>query len=651
MRFYTVSLCTALLGSSVLVSNAQDRRPSPTDNAPRRGANQPPPPAPPPRAPSTNGTVQLMGVTMPLPASVRTIDGTENNAANPEWGSADTELVRLTTIAYQDGTNAPSGADRPSPREISNAVAAQSGSQPNSAGASDFLWQWGQFLDHDIDLSAEMDPAEPFPVTVPTGDPWFDPFSTGIETIPLNRSFYRIVDGVRQQVNEITAFIDGSNVYGSDDARAEELRTLDGTGKLKTSAGDLLPFNTNAFANAPTSADAGYFLAGDFRANEQVYLSAMHTLFAREHNHWADTIAADNPGFDGDTLFELARMMVVAELQAITYNEFLPTLLGPRPLPDYEGYDPSVDPGIANVFSAAAYRFGHTMLSSELLRLDADGNPIAEGNLALANAFFSPEEIVTHGIEPYLRGLAAQAAQEIDNQVVDDVRNFLFGTPGSGGLDLASLNIQRGRDHGLPGYNQVRVNYGLPPVTSFADINADITVQARLATVYESVNDIDPWVGCLAEEHLPGALVGETAFIIFADQFLSLRDGDRYFYRNDLPPELANRVEAETLARIIRRNTDIGQEIQENVFRVGETELTPTLMAFSMDNEDGSAELRWHSIPGQSYTILCSRDLEHWRPITNDCPSEGWVTEMVDPEAADYRAWFYQIKTDPPQTP
>ncbi|NJL28758.1 MAG: hypothetical protein HC897_13140 [Thermoanaerobaculia bacterium] len=310
------------------------------------------------------------------------------------------------------------------------------------------------------------------------------------------------------------------------------------------------------------------FLAGDVRANEQVGLTAMHTLFVREHNYWAGEIAAEDPALDDEAIYQRARAIVAAEMQAITYREFLPALLGRRTLAPYRGYRPDVDPGIANVFATAAYRFGHSMLSPELQRLDAGGRVIAAGNLALANAFFNPEEIAAQGIDPLLRGLATQRAQEIDNFLVDAVRNFLFGPPGAGGFDLASLNIQRGRDHGLPGYNQVRADYGLRRVRNFAEINRDPVVQANLAAVYPSVDDVDVWVGGLAERHRPGALVGETWQRILAEQFERLRDGDRFWYESYLPADLVRVVERQTLARIIRRNTAIGGELQADVFRV-----------------------------------------------------------------------------------
>ncbi len=500
-----------------------------------------------------------------FPRDIRTVDGTGNNPDHPEWGSAGIAFLRLTEVGYSDGAGTP--VEGPSARAISNSCAAQTESIVNHARASDFLWQWGQFLDHDIDLTPVVDPGESFDIPVPAGDLWFDSFATGETTISLDRSLYEVVDGVRQQVNEITAFIDASNVYGSDEERAQELRTLDGTGRLATSTGDLLPFNENGLPNAP-AASPTFFLAGDFRANEQVGLTAMHTLFVREHNHWADTFREKFPRQSGEEIYERARAVVAAELQAITYREFLPALLGARAVAPYRGYDPQVNPGIANVFATAAYRMGHSMLSSQLMRLNEDGEEVAVGHLALADAFFSPEEIVNHGIEPLLRGLASQRAQAIDNYVIDDVRNFLFGPPGAGGLDLASLNIQRGRDHGLPSYNQVRLDYGLEPAASFAEIHPDPTVQANLAAVYETVDDIDVWVGGLAEPHAPGALVGETWLVILKDQFERLRDGDRFWYEGYLPRSLVRLVKRQSLARIIRRNTEIGREIQNNPFRV-----------------------------------------------------------------------------------
>src|SRR5207244_3561528 len=192
--------------------------------------------------------------------------------------------------------------NRPSAREISNAIASTDGSILNNRDLSAFIYAWGQFLDHDLDLTQSASPAEPFNISVPTGDPSFDPFSTGTQIIPLNRSQYdsttaTSVDNPRQQTNSITAWIDGSVVYGSDATRAAALRTFVG-GKLKTSDGNLLPFNTGGLPNANDAhifADNQLFLAGDVRANENIELTSLQTLFMREHNRLADAIAAADP--------------------------------------------------------------------------------------------------------------------------------------------------------------------------------------------------------------------------------------------------------------------------------------------------------------------------------------------------------------------
>jgi len=504
------------------------------------------------------------------------LDGSGNNLADPEMGATGTRLLRLVPADYSDrsGLFQMAGRERPGPRTVSNIVVAQPESRPNSLAVSDFFWQWGQFVDHDVDFTEGANPPEPADIPIPADDPWFSPATV----IPFHRSAYDPNTGVkvrrtrvkvpRQQVNQITAWIDGSMVYGSDIERAEALRTLDGTGKLRTSLGDFLPFNIEGLENAG-GPGADFFLAGDVRANEQAALTAMHTLFVREHNWWAERIAAAQPRLSGEEIYQRARLIVIAEIQVITYREFLPTLLGPDPLPPYRGYDPDVDATISNEFSTAAYRFGHSALSETLLRLDADGSEIAAGHLALRDAFFAPSRITDEGgIDPFLRGLASQVCQTVDIYVNDAVRNFLFGPPGAGGLDLAALNIQRGRDHGLPSYAEVRDSLGLGRPRRFSDVTSDPEVESGLAAAYGDVEAIDLWVGGLAEDPLPGAMVGELVSTVVGDQFAALRDGDRFWYTRTLDRQQREEVEDTRLADIIRRNTEIGSELSDDVFHV-----------------------------------------------------------------------------------
>lgn len=507
-----------------------------------------------------------------FPDEYRTIDGQFNNLSRPWLGSAGQAFVRLVAPAYGDGVGlVPARVDGPSPRAISQAVADQNdANMPNSTGVSNLFWLWGQFLDHDLDETPVAEPIERFDIRVPSGDPWFDPASTGTATIALDRSGYRVVNGRREQVNLITAFIDASNVYGSDEAREAELRRHDGSGTLKTSPGDLLPFNINGFPNAPDASDPTLFLAGDVRCNEQVSLIAMHTLWVREHNHWASVVRAANPGLSGQDVYEHARAIVVGIVQSITYNEFLPILLGPDALAPYSGYNPDIDPGIANAFAAAGYRMGHTMLPLFLPRLDEHGREAPEGHLSLAQAFFVPDEIGRNGIDSVLRGVTRTHAQQFDGMLVGEVRNFLFGRPGAGGFDLASLNIQRGRDHGLPDYNTIRAALGFSPVERFEQVNPDPAVWERLALVYPDVGGIDPWVGLLAEPAAPGGMVGPTLRALLADQFTRARDGDRFWYQSYLPADLVALVEAQSMATVLRRNSGLGQEIGPEAFHAPE---------------------------------------------------------------------------------
>jgi hypothetical protein len=206
------------------------------------------------------------------------------------------------------------------------------------------------------------------------------------------------------------------------------------------------------------------------------------------------------------------------------------------------------------------------LLPQVVMRLDERNRSL--GVVRLENALFKPELITANGIEPYLRGLANQIPQEVDGYIIDSVRNFKVGGTPAAGFDLAALNIQRGRDHGLPGYNQVRIDFGLAPKATFAEMTSNLELQARLAAAYNSPDDVDPWVGGIIEDHVNGGLVGETFAAIFKDQFQRSRDGDRFWYEAYLDPDTLALVQQQTLGMIIKRNTTIGDEMQDEVFHV-----------------------------------------------------------------------------------
>jgi len=523
---------------------------------------------------------------------VRAFDGSENNAADPTQGAADTNLIRFGYPAvYPDGHgDVIATEEQPNARDVSNAIHAQAESLLNDRHLTDWITQWGQFLTHDMDLTTNGSQFnELFDGTIGEfGIEITDPNDPlGPNDIPFNRSNFDSTTGTpdlldspfgpipnwREQINEITSYIDASNVYGSDEVRAAELRTFE-DGKLATSADGLLPgLNEAGLQNDdPFGLGDDLFLAGDVRANEQVGLTATHAMFVREHNRLADLILEQNPDWTDEQIYQLSRKIVGAEMQIITYNEFLPALLGPDAAPSASDamYSEDVDASITNSFATAIFRFGHSTVNDQLQLVDNDGQTV--GDLSILDAFFNPSFLGDDpaNVDLVLKGLSKQLAQENDLQLVDGIRNTLFGPPGAGGLDLASLDIQRGRDHGLPDYNSLRFFYGLERVTSFDEISSDPEVQATLEELYGTVDNIDAFVGALAEDHLQGSSVGALTNAVIVNQFERLRDGDRFFYTNDPvldSPEVREIINLDrvTLSQVIQNNTDI-TNLQENVF-------------------------------------------------------------------------------------
>ncbi len=489
-------------------------------------------------------------------------DGFGNNILNPALGSAGSPLLDTVPLDYGNGFSTPAGQDRPNPRVISNAISQQEGVVPEPRGLTNLIWGWGQFLDHDITLNRDVpeEEAEAEGLIVEIEIPADDPALSPSNVISLRES--QFVEGTgtspnnpRQLPNAITHFVDGSNVYGSDEAQLTELRSFGG-GRLRTSSGNLLPIS---FEGRPQ------FLAGDERANENSVLTSLHTLFVREHNQIAGRLAQTHADWTDEQLFQRARQINIAQMQNITFNEYLPTLLG-EALPDYTGYNSLVNPSIQRVFSVAAFRLGHTQLSSVVPQLNVDGTP-SGSDRRLSEIFFPGVGLLQEeGIDGFLRGVASSQSQRVDNLVIEDVRSLLFGEgPNSPARDLAAINIERGRLNGVADYNTVRESFGLARVTSFSQISTSPEIQQTLQEIYGSVNDIDAFVGLLAEDLEPGSSVGETVGVILQDQFLRLRNGDRFYFENTLLPEEVEAIQDVSLSDIIRRNTNT-TIIQDNAF-------------------------------------------------------------------------------------
>lgn len=511
----------------------------------------------------------------------RTIDGSQNH---PEgFGATNAKIERVGSNDYLDGISEPAAPSRANPRLISNYIFEQQERVDNQLNLSDYVWAFGQFLDHDISL-VHNNADEFHPIPVISEESYFE---VG-DLIVMDRSEGALGTGTdisnpREYTNAITSFIDGSNVYGSDESRANWLRDPNSNiGKLKVSDGNLLPWNTdtgevNGSSSDPTIPEMDNipvytnrsFVAGDVRANENPLLIALHTIFVREHNRLCDELYAANPGWSGEKIYLEARKWVGAYLQGITYFEWLPSQ-GVH-LAEFSGYIPSEDPSIFNVFSAAAFRMGHTLINSSVIRMEDNGQEMISGNVELRDAYFNPTLInISGGIEPYLKGMATNVQQDFDCKMIDDLRNFLFvDTPnGALGLDLAAININRGRERGLADYNSIRYNFGLPKINDFIGITSNTEEAEKLSNIYNGdYNDIDPWVGMLAEEHESGALVGKTVMTILEKQFQQLRVADRFYFENDpsFSAEDIETIKTTTLHDVIMRNTDISL-IQEEVF-------------------------------------------------------------------------------------
>jgi len=509
----------------------------------------------------------------------RSFDGTNNNISRNSrrnWGSANIPLVREMPAAYGPN-NSLGGRNRPSAREVSNVVVSEPITIFNDRNVSTVFYFWAQFLDHEITLTPTGNESEP--IELPEDEELFT------EPIPFTRSAVFPGTGtgahpVREQFNLNTAWIDGSVVYGSDAARAKWIRSFR-HGKLKTSAGNLLPFNTidgqqsSAIdPNAPGMANDGNktiktFVAGDVRASEHPVLASLHTLFMREHNRICDRLVARGQRNDEEN-YQTARKIVGALLQKITYYDALPALgISVRP---YRGYDDDVRPDLVQVFATAAFRLGHSMVADEVLLFDNDCEAMDPEAMELDELFWNPQLVVDMKPEAFLKGFAAHTQYETNILINDVLRNLLFGDPASPvrfGVDLAALNIQRGRDHGLPDYNTVRKFYGIRGATRFSDINRLDSLARNLRSLYRSIDNVDLWTGVLAEDRIPGTSIGRLAHEIQRTQFDKLRTGDFYYFEND--PNLSDRdrslVWNSTLADIIKRNTAI-TNLQDNIFFV-----------------------------------------------------------------------------------
>jgi peroxidase len=484
----------------------------------------------------------------------RPIGGSGNNIANPSLDVLPgTPEIALAPLNFAPGTSDGLIA-APNPRTISNVIAGGTGAngqnaQTDDPTASAWLYVFGQFVDHDIDLEETPTTSAAINIAVPPGDPVF-PAGTSIAMTRDTRS--PVTNTI---INTVAGYLDLSQLYGSTPAIAASLTNADGT-LMSSDNGQALPVVDDSF------------VTGDPRVMENPELTALTILFMREHNFWVSTLKSQHPNWTGQQLYNMAKAITTAEYQNIVYQEYLPLLVGPV-IGSYKGYDSTVNAQVTQEFSTAAFRMGHSEVSDTQEGLDNNGNVVFTESLA--QAFFNTPEIdEANGIDPLLRSVGADFSQATDAYTVGVLRNLLFAGLVGGDvdeIDLIAIDIRRESDVGLGSLNQTRRAIGLKPYNSFAGLVNDPVLQKSFETIYGDVNNVDLFMGGLAEAHASGATVGPTFQRIIADQFEALRAGDRFFWLNQgFSQQLASEISNTTLGNIIKRNTDTTATLQPNVF-------------------------------------------------------------------------------------
>ncbi|XP_017160692.1 dual oxidase 1 [Poecilia reticulata] len=526
-------------------------------------------------------------------------DGWYNSLAHPERGAVGAHLVRLVPARYWDGVYQPVHEPvQPNARGLSRLLAGGASGLSSARNRTVLSLFFGYHVAFEIfDVRTPGCPPQFMNIKVPKGDPVFDPNATGNVRLPFQRGQWNKLSGQspgnpRAQVNSVTAWIDGSSIYGPSSSWSDFLRSFSG-GLLNRGSEWNMPNKgggRNFMWSAPDPSTGEYgpqglYELGNAWANENLFTAAEGIIWFRYHNYVAAKLHKKNPEWSDERLFQNARKTVVATLQNIALYEWLPGFLGDRKLPPYPGYQKFVDPGISPEFQAAAIRFGMTMAPPgvymrnktchfrKITNIDGSKSPA----MRLCNSFWKRQSAnmkTSQDVDELLMGMASQIAEKEDHIVVEDLRDFMYGPLRFSRTDLVALTIQRGRDFGLQSYTETRRALDLPPVKTFEEINPELS--SNNPQLLRDVAEL--YGGDISKlELFPGGLLestdgpGPVFSAIILDQFERVRNGDRFWFENK-QNGLFTDEEIQTIRRLTYRDVLIAvtsaeeTDLQENVF-------------------------------------------------------------------------------------
>jgi len=554
------------------------------------------------------------------PTRYRNIEGTCNNLENPHWGAAQMAHNRFLPYAYADGISLPrvasSGDELPSTRLISAHIHRDDNKHEHSI--TTLMVAWAQLTDHDITLTAEIDEVleddlnccrgpnvtHPmcFPITIPDNDHFFSKHSRNCMNFVRSNAGLRPECrlGPREQFNQISSVIDAGVVYSNVPDTMRKLREYEG-GRMKTlpvfkdkGLKDLLPLNLDDPDKGciRPNDDVFCFLTGDPRVNEQTILTLLHTILIREHNTIAGRLSQINPHWSDETLFQESRHIIIAYQAHITFNELLPLLLGKVGLHEhgltlytegyFDGYNPDINPSAASGFTTAAFRFGHSLLPSTVERWNKNHKYIA--NQKLSEMIQQPYDLFKAGwADQYIMGMVNQVSQAMDDGITSQVTNHLFEEQGQGfGMDLVALNLQRGREHGIPSYNRYREWCDLKPIRSWDELRGVMSnrTASLYPKLYQSPEDLELFTAGISELPVKNQLLGPTFSCIIGRQFHNIRHGDRFWYENGGMPnsftmEQLAEIRKISLARLLCDNSNHAETMQLRVMLLPDAKINP----------------------------------------------------------------------------